>query len=106
MPNAEHLRATTWFWNGPFSYFFTGQSLPGRLGPESSDMRLGASSDYCVIYINQRQRGRLPRELLDYVDGMEPVKVVQIQGLEYARIYDLRKAPLPAYLRSAGGRSP
>jgi 4-amino-4-deoxy-L-arabinose transferase-like glycosyltransferase len=93
MPNAEHLRVTTWFWNGPFSYFFKGQSVPGRLAPGTVGGSQWLSSDYGVVYINQRQRGRLPPELLDYVDSLTPVKVVRIQGLEYARVYDLRKSP-------------
>jgi 4-amino-4-deoxy-L-arabinose transferase-like glycosyltransferase len=93
MPNAEKLRVTTWFWNGPFSYFFKGQSLPGRLAPDSVGSRQWLSSDYGVLYINQRQRGRLPPKLLEYVNGLKPVMVVRIQGLEYAQIYDLRNAP-------------
>jgi 4-amino-4-deoxy-L-arabinose transferase-like glycosyltransferase len=105
MPNAEHLRAATWFWNGTFSYFFLGESLPGRFTPDTVSVRQWLSSDYCVIYINQRQRGRLPRELLDYVDRLEPVKVVRIQGLDYARIYDVRAAPFPAHLRGQQVRS-
>jgi 4-amino-4-deoxy-L-arabinose transferase-like glycosyltransferase len=106
MPEAEQLRVTTWFWNGTFSYLFKGESLPGRFTADPSSLRLWLSSDYCVLYINQRQRGRLPHGLLDYVDGLEPVKVIRIQGLEYARIYDVRDAPVPATLLGAPGGSP
>jgi 4-amino-4-deoxy-L-arabinose transferase-like glycosyltransferase len=93
MPDAEQLRVTTWFWNGPFSYFFKGQSVPGRLDSGTVRSPQWLSSDYGVVYINQRQRGRLPREVLDYVDGLTPVKVVRIQGLDYAHVYDLRNSP-------------
>lgn len=98
LPNAEQLRVTTWFWNGTFSYLFKGRSVPGRFTADPSSLRQWRSADYCVLYINQRQRGRLPRELLHYTDRLKPVKVVRIQGLEYARIYDVRNAPVPAFL--------
>jgi 4-amino-4-deoxy-L-arabinose transferase-like glycosyltransferase len=100
MPNAEQLRVTTWFWNGTFSYLFRGESVPGQFSRDSASIRQWLSSDYCVLYINQRQRGLLPRDLLAAVDSLKPVKVVRIQGLDYAQIYDLRNAPLPAYLRA------
>jgi hypothetical protein len=93
MPDAEQLRVTTWFWNGPFSYFFKGQSVPGRLDSGTGGSPQWLSTDYGVVYLNQRQRGRLPREVLDYVDGLTPVKVVRIQGLDYAHVYDLRNSP-------------
>jgi len=90
MPNAKRLQVTTWFWNGPFSYFFEGRILAGPLTPHA-DIGRWLDSDYSVLYINQRQRGRLPRELLDSIGVLTPVKVIRIQGLEYAHIYDLRK---------------
>ncbi|MBA3555659.1 MAG: hypothetical protein H0W29_12990 [Gemmatimonadales bacterium] len=98
LPGADRLRVSTWFWNGTFSYFFRGPSLPGRFTPDSAALRQWLSTDYCVLYINQRQRGRLPRELVDYVAGLKPVRVVRIQGLEYAQIYHVRASPIPAYL--------
>jgi hypothetical protein len=98
-PHAERLRVSTWFWNGTFSYFFKGESIPGRFTPDSAGRIQWLTSDYCVLYINQRQRGRLPPELLDYTDRLTPVMVVRIQGLEYARVYDVRNAPVPAYLQ-------
>jgi hypothetical protein len=98
MPRAEQLRVTTWFWNGTFSYFFNGQSLPGQFNPDPESVLQWVTSDYCVLYINQRQRGRLPPELLAYLDGLTPVRTVRIHGLEYAWIYDIRDAPFPDYL--------
>ena len=103
MPDAERLRVSTWFWNGTFSYFFKGESVPGRFTPDSVGVHQWLSSDYCVLYINQRQRGRLPRELLAYTDRLKPAMIVRIQGLEYVRIYDLREAPVPSYLLGQRG---
>jgi 4-amino-4-deoxy-L-arabinose transferase-like glycosyltransferase len=104
-PDAEQLRVTTWFWNGPFSYFFKGQSLPGPLDSNPAEISQWLSSDYCAVYINQRQRGRLPRELLEYIDTLKPVKVVRIQGLDYAYLYDLRNARTPVSLLRGAVRS-
>jgi hypothetical protein len=104
-PHAERLRVSTWFWNGTFSYFFNGESIPGRFTPDSAGRTQWLTSDYCVVYINQRQRGRLPDGLLKYLDSIPPVKVVRIQGIEYARIYDIRDAPVPASLKSELARS-
>jgi 4-amino-4-deoxy-L-arabinose transferase-like glycosyltransferase len=95
-PGADRLRVATWFWDGTFSYFFKGQILPGRPPSDSTGIRQWLNADYCVLYINQRQRGRLPRELLEYVDGLQPAMVVRIHGLEYAQVYDLRSATFPA----------
>jgi 4-amino-4-deoxy-L-arabinose transferase-like glycosyltransferase len=105
LPNPEQLRVTTWFWNGTFSYFFKGQSLPGKFTPDTASVLQWTSSDYSVIYVNQRQRGRLPAELLDYVERLQPVMVVRIQGLEYAWIYDIRNVPIPDYLLGKSARS-
>jgi 4-amino-4-deoxy-L-arabinose transferase-like glycosyltransferase len=97
-PDSEQLRVVTPFWNGTFSYFFRGRivdmpPLPRGLAGDSPP----PGADYCVIYINQRQRGRLPRELVDYLDTLKPEMVVRIQGLEYAHVYDLRGAgPSPS----------
>jgi hypothetical protein len=98
LPNADQLRVATWVWNGTFSYFFKGHIFSRGFSPDTTGRRQWLSTDYCVIYINQRQRGRLPRALLEYVDSLQPVSVVRIQGLDYAQIYDLRDAPLPGYL--------
>jgi hypothetical protein len=90
LPDAERLRVATWFWNGTFSYFFKGRIVPGRLAPDTTRSRDWITSDYGVLYINLLQRGRVPREVVEHVRGLTPVKVVRIQGLEYARIYDFR----------------
>lgn len=95
-PDAEQLRVVTPFWNGTFSYFFKGRIVDMPAPPwGTSGNSLSLAADYCVIYINQRQRGRLPRELVEYVDALKPEMVVRIQGLEYAYVYDLRDTGPP-----------
>jgi hypothetical protein len=41
-----------------------------------------------VIYIHQWQRGT-PQNLLDALSQLTPVHVVEINGVEYARVYQL-----------------
>jgi hypothetical protein len=91
----------TWFWEAPFTYFFRGRTTPGRFTQDMESMRQWAATDYCVIYTNFVQRGRVPSELLDHLAQMSPEIVIRIQGMEYARIYRVRNTPLPAYLLKA-----
>jgi hypothetical protein len=46
--------------------------------------------DYVVIYVNQIPRQLPSPEILRYFERLEPVHIVTIGGLEYARIYDMR----------------
>jgi hypothetical protein len=56
-----------------------------------SDMK---RADYVVLYINQWQRQAPAPEFLAYFERFSPEYVVRIGGLDYARIYDMRQAPL------------
>jgi hypothetical protein len=46
--------------------------------------------DYIIIYINQIQRDQ-PPELLAYLNSLQPVHSVWIDGVEFVRIYRLQK---------------
>ena len=54
-------------------------------GPVLTERRL-ADADVYVDYVHARQRGHTPRQLV----GRRPDAVVQIAGIDYARIYRLR----------------
>jgi hypothetical protein len=101
---AENLQVATGVWNGSFSYFFKGQVKWSHFTPGTSPEDW-SSSDFYVIYINEWQRGRLPKELMDYLEKMQPVQAIRLQGLEYVRVYDLRNTPPPGYLLSQPGDS-
>lgn len=97
-PDAKNLRVTAWYMDGPFSYYFVGESMPIRFNPNVTNILQWLSTDYVVTYVNQWQR-RLPtQEMLDYFAQQTPEKVIVIDGLEYARIYNVRGAPPPDYL--------
>lgn len=97
-PEAETLRVTAWYMDGPFSYYFVGEPMPIRFRATITNVLQWLSTDYVVTYVNQWQRGLPSRELLDYFEQHPPEKVIVIDGLEYARIYDVRDAPPPDYL--------
>ncbi|HYN88633.1 MAG TPA: hypothetical protein VER55_08885, partial [Ardenticatenaceae bacterium] len=102
-PEGEQLRAITWF-TGMFAYFFEGQIMPTRFAselpaaPEVGELRRWLSIDYAVLYVNQWQRQMPMRELTDYFADLTPEKVIRLNGVEYARIYNLQRTPPPEFL--------
>lgn len=87
-PDAEQLDAISWYASGPFDYFFDGHAA--TLHSYTREIEDVLAHDYAVIYIHQWQR-RLPsEEVLTYFEARTPEHIVEIDGLEYARIYDLR----------------
>ena len=97
-PGVERPQVMQGLWSGTFSYFYDGKIRWSNFAPGETTIRDWEVSDYALIYINQWQRGRLPDELIDYLMGKEPVLVVQLQGLDYAYVYDLNRIPPPDYL--------
>lgn len=88
-PGASDLRVMAHYPDGSFSYFFEGQTLhlPEKWeGPASEQMQ---AADYLVLYIHQWQRGLPDPAMLAYFSSQEPEFVAQIDGLEYAQVYNL-----------------
>lgn len=97
-PNAEQMRVMSWYPDGPFSYFFKGQTIPLGATWNRTRARQLLYADYLVLYIHQWQRQLPSRELLTYFAQQTPEHVVRVDGLEYARIYNLRDALPPDHL--------
>lgn len=93
-PDAERLRVVAWYADGPFSYFFRGQSV--EVGYSSPLYWL--DTDYTVLYINQWQRQLPSPEAISYFAGQVPAYTVRGGGLELARVYDLRDTLLPDFV--------
>lgn len=94
-PEAENLLTSVWYDTGPYSYFSVGESQYINLTNDISSKRLRTllSADYMVLYIHQWQR-QIPKALLEIMDAETPEKVITINGLDYAKIYDLRNGAL------------
>jgi hypothetical protein len=100
-PGENRPRVLLGFWTGTFSYFYDGPIQWSDFAPGQQTIRDWKNSDYCIIYINQWQRGRLPQQLVDYLASQEPAFVVRLQGLDYAYVYDLHNIDPPGYLFAA-----
>jgi hypothetical protein len=85
-PDAEKLRVASWYPDGPFSYFFEGETLQRDLPVNPAEL---PQADYLVLYSHQWQRHLPSEEFLAYFDAQTPEKVIYLDGLEYARIYRL-----------------
>jgi len=102
-PDAAQLQVAAWYTIGGFSYFFDGRSVPLAF-ERMTDINKWLDLDYAVTYIHQWQR-RLPDpRLLDYLAQFTPERVIQLNGIDYAEIYNLRTMPPPPYL--GPGRTP
>ena len=93
-PNAENLTVMSWYGWGSFSYYFSGNTI---IFPVTSTWEEGLAnklraSDYLVVYQNQWYR-RIPSDLFDSLDIVEPVKSIWVDGIEYARIYEVESLP-------------
>lgn len=95
LPGAKNLQVLSWYGKGPFSFFFEGQTATIFTGAQWNERFIEKlrSTDYLVVYTNQWYR-RIPPELFDKLNGVEPIQRVWIDGIEYARIYDPDDIPL------------
>lgn len=90
LPAAENLKVMSYYPDGSFSYFFDGKTFPlPDEWNENEESNLLSGVDYAVLYAHQWQRQVPNVNLLSYFDQLIPEFVVKIDGLEYARIYNL-----------------
>jgi 4-amino-4-deoxy-L-arabinose transferase-like glycosyltransferase len=92
--DAANLRVASGYTNGPLSYFFRGQTLP---------LTFWYDADYAAVFVQDWQRQLPSRKAAAYFQQLTPEKTIVLDGIDYARIYDLRAAPLPAYVTDWGG---
>ena len=93
-PDAAELRVASGYTNGPLSYFFRGTTLP---------LTFWHQADYAAVFVQDRQRQLPSRRSAAYFHSLTPEHVVTLNGIDYAWLYDLRGAPLPAYVTDWGG---
>jgi hypothetical protein len=96
-PDAENLKAMSWYGNGPFSYYFVGESRPlwSYIWNEEKISEL-KEMDYLVVYSTQWERG-IPVGLFTHLAWVEPEHSVWINNIEYARIFDVNTLPPEIY---------
>ena len=97
-PESERLRVKSWYYSGPFSYFFSGSASGISERNEWPQERITdiRRTHYLVIYINQWKR-RIPDKLFDALDAITPEHVIWIDEIEYVRIYKVSDFPPSFY---------
>jgi hypothetical protein len=92
-PRVRRINVRSWYVSGPFDYFFDGKS--SILAFDMTDLNEILNADYVVIYIHQWQRQLPSVEVLGFFAELTPEYVVEINGLSYAEIYDVRRIKAP-----------
>lgn len=91
-PKPSQLRVISWYGDAPFAYFFKGSTINM---PEDAALSDLTNADYIVIYYQQIQRQLPSPEVLEFFEAQTPEYTVSINGLEYAKIYNLRNIAFP-----------
>jgi 4-amino-4-deoxy-L-arabinose transferase-like glycosyltransferase len=92
--DAPNLRVASGYTNGPLSYFFRGQTLP---------LTFWHDADYAAVFVQDWQRQLPSRKSAAYFQQLAPETTITLDGIDYARLYAMRDAPMPAYVTEWGG---
>jgi len=90
-PDAEQLRVMSHYSDGSFSYFFLGETLDIVDIWEGIDSEGFDEVDYVVLYYHQWQRQQPDPAMLTFFAAQTPEYVVNIDGINYALIYDIQE---------------
>ena len=83
--------------NGPFSYFYAGETLP---------IYFWHLADYAVLYAQDYQR-RLPApRQIAHFESQTPIQMIWLNGIRYANVYDVAAMDLPEYVTTWGVDQP
>jgi 4-amino-4-deoxy-L-arabinose transferase-like glycosyltransferase len=85
-PESKKLVVASWY-RSVLAYHFDGKT---KLVSSTMKSTRFKKVDYLVLYVHQWQRN-LPAPLLEKFARRKPEHVVEINGIEYAKIYKLRK---------------
>jgi 4-amino-4-deoxy-L-arabinose transferase-like glycosyltransferase len=93
-PGAAQLKVMSWYGIGPFSYYFDGETIPlyGSRAWDAETISTLKQMDYLVVYANQWRRG-LPGGFFPWLEGLEPEHRVWFDGIELARVYNVKSIP-------------
>ena len=90
-PGVEQLRVMSHYSDGSFSYFFLGETLDLVDIWEGINAEGFDEVDYVVLYYHQWQRQQPDPAMLAFFAAQTPEYVVNIDGLDYALIYDIQR---------------
>jgi hypothetical protein len=84
----EQITVASWY-RSALAYYFDGDTISINADPAPEQVDAVRRADYAVIYIHQWQRG-VPAIVLEELATRVPEHTIEINGMEYAHIYDLR----------------
>jgi hypothetical protein len=94
--NTKHkpgqLRVISWYGDAPFAYFFKGKTINM---PEDATLTDLQNADYVVFYYHQIQRQIPSSMVLEFFDAQTPEYTVSINGLDFAKVYNLDDITFP-----------
>lgn len=102
LPDSENIVASTESWRTPLSYFFEGESRFAAFVDDPPGVFRWVNSDYYILYITPLTRNAVWPPFLEYIENKTPVLTVELNGLAYARVYDIRDDPIPPYIEQGG----
>jgi hypothetical protein len=99
-PDAGDSVVSTEACRTPLSYFLDGDARFAAFVDDPGGLFRWASSDYYLLYVTPLTRNGVWPDLLKLIQQKTPVLTVTLNGLDYARLYDIRDDPIPAYLET------
>jgi len=102
LPDGEDIVVATDSWRTPLRYFFDGTAQFASFVDDPRGIFRWANSDYYVLYITPLTRNGVWPPFLDYLGGKTPELTVTLNGLDYAKVYEIRDDPMPAYIEQGG----
>jgi 4-amino-4-deoxy-L-arabinose transferase-like glycosyltransferase len=99
-PNAKNMRVIAYAARGCFSYFFPGQTDLLKISfyedglPYVEEIQ---NADYLVLYPITQNYKKDGVELMQVLQGVPPEHTIVMDGIEYARIYQVASLPKDVY---------
>ncbi|MGH2535198.1 MAG: glycosyltransferase family 39 protein [Thermomicrobiales bacterium] len=96
-PGIDELHITAGPWHHSLKYFVPSPVEKSEYNLDDQSIRQWAWTDIWVVSYPEVQRQLFASELLTFFQSLSPMATIELDGNEYAWVYDLRTAPLPDY---------
>ena len=93
LPNAKQVIVASWY-SPVFSAYFQGQTSSLPKFRKDKDFLKWTKANSVVLYFNQLQRQLPEPKILDYFRAQQPLYTVQVDGIDYVKVYP-GPVPLP-----------
>lgn len=97
LPGIEEMHVTAGPWPQSLEYFLPGPVQKPQYELDDRGIREWAWTELRVVTFPEVQRQLIHPDLLAFFRSLTPLATIELDGQEYAWIYDLRAASLPSY---------